>query len=144
MDIKELIFQTIQSAGIVASFIITIYTLRKNNRTIKASNSLLITQHHREIWTTIYQTDSLKRVFDKNADITKEPVTDEEFCFVNLIFLHMSSCLKLSNADACYKIQGMEKDIQDILSYPIPKYVWLNVYKFHDKVYADFVMRNIN
>lgn len=136
------IFQLIQSIGIIASFIVTIYTLRMNSKQTKSSNSLLVTQHHREIWTMIYQTNSLKRVFEKDIDLISEPITDEEFAFTNMIFLHMSACLKLTTSKACYKIEGMEEDIKDILSFPIPKQVWIEVYKFHDKQFIDFVTKN--
>lgn len=80
------IFQLIQNIGIIASFIVTIYTLRMNSKQTKASNSLLVTQHHREIWTMIYQTNSLKRVFEKDVDLISKPITDEEVAFTNMIF----------------------------------------------------------
>lgn len=139
-----MVFQIIQSAGIILSFILTIYTIKTNEKHLKASNSLLITQHHREIWSTIYGTDDLKRVFQKNVDLISQPVTEREFTFTNMIFLHMSGCLKLTNTKSSFPVEGMENDIKDIMSYPIPNYVWLQVYKFHDKEFIDFVARNIN
>lgn len=138
----DFIFQLIQSIGIIVSFLVTIYTLRINSKQTKATNSLLITQHHREIWTTIYQTETLKRVFDKQVDLITTPITDEELAFTNMIYLHMSACLKLSNTKSCYKIEGMEEDIKDILTFPIPKQIWIDVYKFHDKQFVDFVNRS--
>lgn len=144
MDKYELVFQIIQSTGIILSFLLTVYTLRINQKHLKASNSLLITQHHRELWSTIYETEDLKRVFQRNVNLIEEPVTEREFTFTNMIFLHMSGCLKLSKTKSCFAIEGMENDIKDILSYPIPNYVWLQVYRFHDKDFIDFVARNIN
>ena len=130
------IFNWIQSLGIIFSFIVTIASFKITQKQLKASNSLLITQHHRELWTTIYETDELKRVFNKNIDIVTNPVTEREFRFANMIFLHMSGCLKLSKTNSCFHIDGMENDIKDILSYPIPNYVWINAYRFHDKIFV--------
>lgn len=142
-DWFEFIFQLIQSLGIIITLVITIVNLLKNNKYLKSSNSLMITQNHGEIWINILNNDDLKRVFDKNADIVSTPVTEKEHYFTNMIFLHMSSCLKMCNSKSCFQIEGMKNDIKDILSYPIPNFVWTSVYKYHDKEFVDFVMHNI-
>ena len=102
----------------------------------------MVTQQHREIWTITYQTDTLNRIFDSKADIVIEPVSEQEFTFVNMIFLHMSSCFELSEAKVFDLPIGIKADLKDILSYPIPNYVWLNVYKFYDYDFVQFVMHN--
>jgi hypothetical protein len=50
--------------------------------------------------------------------------------------------MKTQTACAIYKVEGMERDIIDILSYPIPSKVWGEVYRFQDKMFAEFVFRH--
>jgi len=64
-----LIFHIIQSIGIIASFLITLHTIKTNNKQLKVHNKLMVTQQHRGIWTITYQTDTLNRIFDSKADI---------------------------------------------------------------------------
>ena len=45
-DWFEFIFQLIQSLGIIITLVITIVNLLKNNKYLKSSNSLMITQNH--------------------------------------------------------------------------------------------------
>jgi hypothetical protein len=63
--------------------------------------------------------------------------------FTNMIFLHMSAVLKAQKAGAIYQVDGMERDIKDIFKYPIPKAVWADVCRFHDKMFVEFVSNNI-
>lgn len=136
----DFIFQLIQSFGIISSFIITIYTLIKSNKQQKATNSLLITQYHREIWSLVYQTEELNRIFDAEANIFETPISEKERAFTNMIFLHMSACYTTMKTKACEPIEGLELDMKDILSYPIPKAVWMDVAKFHNKDFVEFVI----
>lgn len=135
---KTEITNIISNLALIITLLITLYSLIKNNQYLKASNYLLINQHHREIWNNIYQKNSLKRVFDYNVQRPFK-VSDEEFQFVNMIFLHMSGTYKLIKKRACYKVDGMDLDLMDIMSYPIPQKVWKEVSKFHDKDFIKYV-----
>jgi len=135
------IFALTQTLAIIVTLGITIFTVARNSKIIKTSNTLLINQHHREIWTATIITNKLKRVYNMDVNIAKKPVTDEEFMFVNMVFLHMSACLKLMREKACFPIEGIERDIKDIMRYPIFQYVWSDVWKFHDRHFVEFVLR---
>lgn len=134
-------FSLVQSIGIIATLLLTTTMLRRQMNQTRVSNSLLVTQHHREIWSLTFENDALKRVFDKEADIQATPITEQERMFVNLIFLHMSASFKAIQAQAIYPVDGMAEDLIDILSHPIPFQVWSDMKPYHDKIFVNFVNR---
>lgn len=135
-------FNVVQTIAIVTTLLVTLVTLLRQGNQLKVANSFLVTQHHREIWNLIFTSASLSRVFEQDVDLETEPITEREKMFVNMIFLHMSASLKAVQAGAIYPIDGMEADIQDILSHPIPYMVWQDVKTYHDKGLLDFVAKH--
>ena len=135
-------FAFVQSLSILFTLLITLATLLRQLKQTKVSNSLLVTQHHRELWTLALTTNSLSRVFEENPNLIECPITEQERIFVNLLFLHMSATLKATKANAIHPIDGMEKDVRDVLSFPIPRQVWKQVKDFHDKSFVCFADQN--
>ena len=132
-------FSLAQSVGIIATLILAILTLVRQMRQTRAANSLLVTQHHREIWALSIQNTNLFRVFDLKTDLERDPITEQERTFVYLILLHMSATLKATKAKVIFPVDGMRSDIEDILAHPIPATVWLEVKPFHDAAFVRFV-----
>lgn len=137
-------FDLLQSAGIVASMVFSAFAIREQTRQAKATNIFLITQHHRELWTSMLDHVDLQRIFDKAADTIATPVTERERTFTNMVFLHSAACLHAIDTGVLSPVHGMEADIRDILSYPVPREVWKQVGRFHDKEFASFVDRMLN
>lgn len=119
-----------------------VYSLREQTRQLKVGNALVITQHHRELWGYMLDHPDLQRVFDKTADIVAQPISERERMFVNMMFLHSSVCLKAAREKVIPPIEGIEADIRDILSYPLPKAVWKDVRPYHEKTFAAFVQQS--
>jgi hypothetical protein len=136
-------FSLAQSIGIIATLLLTLTMLRRQMHQTRVANALLVTQHHREIWTLSIQNPCLRRVFDPEADILTTPITEEERTFVYLILLHMSATLKAVQAQAIYPIEGMERDLIDVMSHPIPYSVWLEVRQYHDRAFVEFVSSHV-
>lgn len=127
-------FDVVQTIAILATLLVTLATIRHQADQTKVANSLLITQHHREIWIAFLQDPDLARVFTKPIDLNSNPVTDKERTFVNLIFLHMSATLKAMRAGASFPVEALDNDVRDILSFPIPQQVWNDVKAYHDQL----------
>ncbi len=132
-------FTLVQSIGIVATLLIAIATLRRQMHQTRVANSLLVTQHHRDIWKMSIENSKLNRTFTKKPDLFRKPITEAERTFVNLIFLHMCATLKAIEAKTIYPIDGMVADLVDIMSFPIPALVWREVAPYHDKIFAAYV-----
>lgn len=138
------IVDIIQTAAIVITLLITLFVFAKNIANLKVQSQFSVNQAHREIWGNLYSSDKVSRVFSKNPDLIQCPVTEEEKMFVNMIFLHMSACLRAIKLKNIYKIEGIKEDLADILSYKIPQIVWNEVERFHDKHFIKFVNRTMN
>ncbi|HXR03203.1 MAG TPA: hypothetical protein VN836_00670, partial [Verrucomicrobiae bacterium] len=54
-------------------------------KTRRIANLLTITANHREIWKEFLNNPKLQRVRNPAADTVKQPVTDAEQVFVNLV-----------------------------------------------------------
>ncbi len=134
-------FDAVQTLGIIASLLFALKSFRDQARQQKVSNALLITQHHREVWGYMLDHPELQRVFDREVDLGKTPVSEQERAFVNMIFLHCAVYLKVAKAGLMHPVEGVEADIKDILSYPVPRTVWKAVRPFHEKEFAAFVER---
>lgn len=133
-------FAAVQSVGIIASLLFTAYATFRNSQLTKVSNSLLITQHHREIWSLYLSHEKkLARVFSENPDLKWKPVTEAEKTFMILIFLHMSAAFKAQKNSSVHSIEGMDLDILEVLSLPIPKQIWTEVKGFQDRDFVDYV-----
>ena len=137
--IQERWFELVQTIVLLTTLIITIITLSKNTKQAKSNMLLQITAAHRDIWSNIYKSNKLKRVFTQNPNLEEKPITEEESMFVNMVFLHMSSCVRSIKNGSFFKLNGIKEDLLDILSYPIPRQVWEQNKKYHDKIFVNFV-----
>lgn len=132
-------FDIVQTLGIIATLSLTIYTIRRHSIQLRATNALLITQHHRELWSMYLNNEQLKRVLSDEVDLVQAPVTREERLFTNMLFLHIAACVRAVRQDVAIPAEGLVKDIQSIFARPIPHAVWNEVRSFHDTDLRDFV-----
>jgi hypothetical protein len=135
-------FVLLQSGSIVAGLVFTAVALRDDTRARRVGNLIAITQHHREIWTHLYSRPNLSRVLDSNVDLEKNPVTDEEELFVNLLILHLNSSYQAMKYGNFIKPEGLHQDIRLFFSLPIPSAVWEATKIFQDKDFVEFVETN--
>src|SRR5258708_5149420 len=84
-------FVLLQSLGIVGGLLFTAVSLRIDTKVRRVGNLISVTHEHRDIWTQLYQRPELWRVLEQNVDLRKEPLTNEEELFVNLLILHLVS-----------------------------------------------------
>jgi len=134
----------IQTLAIVMTLILSIVTNKYNIKQTKLNNRLTINSSHREIWTFyIDHFDELKRIFEKQPDINTKPITDNERFFVNMVLLHANVSLKANNAKTIYQIDGLKRDIQNFLSFAIPREVWKANFSVLDKDFIAFCHSNV-
>ena len=84
-------FNLFSVIGIIAGLWFTAFSLRSETKTRRVANLLTITANHREIWKEFLNNPKLARVRDGAADTVKQPVTDAERVFVNLVIQHINS-----------------------------------------------------
>ncbi|MBI5769812.1 MAG: hypothetical protein HZA93_18695 [Verrucomicrobia bacterium] len=132
-------FTALQSFAIVSGFVFTSITLRRDERTRRIGNLFKLTASHRELWSQFFVRPGLRRVMSKKADLSLEPVTEDESLFVRFLILHINSAhhaIKYGLMDAP---DGFDADLSDLFANPIPRAVWQSLRHFQDRDFIEFV-----
>jgi hypothetical protein len=132
-------FDLLQTVGIIGGLLFTGYTFRRDERARSIGNLIAIKQQHREIWAELYQRPALFRVLKPDVDLIGQPISNEEWLFVKLLVLHLDSVHRAAKAGMFVTLEGLQKDIKDFFSSPIPKSVWEKVKPFQDQEFVVFV-----
>jgi hypothetical protein len=137
--IHEHWFDLLQTVGIVGGLLFTSLAVWRDDRSRKISNLISINQQYREIWKELYERPELSRLLDKNADVVRTPVSDQESLFINLLILHLDSVFRATRAGMAVKFEGLQKDVAEFFKLPIPKAVWRQMKPFHNKDFVRFI-----
>ena len=105
----------------------------------RSSNLIEITKQHRELWTWIRSDPKSKRLFDAQADVENQKVTEDERWAVNLVILHLFANYRAAKA-GFYKLpERIGLDIRTFFSRPVPNAAWNSSKQFHDTAFVRFV-----
>ena len=132
-------FDPLQTLGIIGGLAFTAYTIAKDDKARKIANLLAIKQQHREIWRELYDRPKLLRVLKHDVDLGIEAITDEETLFVKFLFRHLDAVHRANQARMFVEIQGLDRDIQEFLTLPIPRAIWNRLKPFLDKEFIKFI-----
>jgi hypothetical protein len=132
-------FNLFSAIGISAGLWFTAFSLRSETTTRRVANLLTITANHREIWKEFLNNPKLARVRDAAADTAKQPVTDAERVFVNLVIQHINSVYYAMSDQLVVKYEGLRRDIAQFFSLPIPKSVWERMKVFQNDALVRFI-----
>jgi hypothetical protein len=113
-----------QTVGIVGSLLFAAYTTRKDEQARRIGNSIAISEQYRQIWKEVYQYPELSRVLIKEIDFEKEPISGREELFVTMLILHLSTVYRAMKNGEFVKLEGLQRDVKEFFSLPIPKEVW--------------------
>ena len=132
-------FNLFSAIGIIAGLWFTAFSLRSETKTRRVANLLTITANHREIWKEFLNNPKLARVRDAAADTAKQPVTDAERVFVNLVIQHINSVYYAMSDQLVVKYEGLRRDIAQFFSLPIPQAVWDRMKIFQNDALVRFI-----
>ena len=142
--IAEHWFDFIQTCGIIVGFLLTAYTLRKDEQARQVTNLVVANQQYREIWQQLYNKPGLFRVLKMDADLAVQPITDEEALFVRLLILHLHSVHRTMKVGMFVKLEGLQADVREFFSFPIPRAIWGRSKQLQDKNFVTFVEKCLN
>src|SRR5262245_46222019 len=129
-------FTGLQSLGIIAGFILTCVTLRRDERSRRAANLFQLTASHRELWAQWWTRPVLRRIFSDAADLARDPVTDEEDLFVTFLILHLQSAHHAIVLGMLDLPEGLGADIRNFFSHPIPRAIWQKIRPLQDRAFV--------
>ena len=132
-------FHVIETAGVIGSLLLAAYTTRKDERARRVSNSIAINEQYRKIWKEVYSRPELERVLDEKADVTFQSVSLHEQLFVNILIQHLGTVYRAMKEGEFVKLLGLQKDVNEFFSLPIPKAVWEKSKPFQDSDFVAFI-----
>ena len=137
--IAEHWFDFFQTIGIIASFLVAAYVTWKDERARRIGNSIAINAQYREIWQELFHYPKLARVFAQDVDVKKEPVSIEEETFVKMLISHLSTVFRAMKHGEFVTLEGLQKDVREFFTLPIPKTVWGKFKPLQDEGFAEFI-----
>jgi len=137
-------FDVLESIGIIASLLLVGFTTYRDERARRLGNLLAITDAHRAIWSELYRQPKLARVLDPKADLTRQPVTDEERLFVTFLIFHLNASFRAMQEGMLITPEALRRDIREFFSLPVPRAVWKSVCDKSDKAFVEFVGSALN
>jgi hypothetical protein len=132
-------FEVIETVSVIGGLLFTAHTIRKDEQARQISNMLAVNEQSVSIWSKLWERPQLSRVLKANADLDKQPVSEEEWVFVKTLLLHLDTVRRAMNAGLFVKIKGLQSDVRFFLSLPIPKTVWQKIKPFQDGDFVAFV-----
>ncbi|WP_340151454.1 DUF6082 family protein [uncultured Sneathiella sp.] len=136
-------FTFLQSAGIIASFLFTAYTVWQNRKDKRVSNYLDLTAHHRDIWKLVFENKELLEVLDTRLANKATSTTFEQRKFLTFLFLHLSCAYELQKISSVIKVEGLRSDIKDFFISPYVRDHWEENKRFYNDDFVSFVDKNI-
>jgi hypothetical protein len=120
-------FDAVQTGGIFGGLLFTAISLRDTHKAQKISNLFTLTQYHHDLYGQLFDRPELRRIFRQDVDLSRNPVTDDERLFLTLAILHVNLSLEAMRMNAIVPIEGMERDLAEMFSRPIPRAVWKEI-----------------
>lgn len=137
--IAENWFTLLSAAGIGGGLWYSALSSKAQTKTQQLTNLITMTQSHRELWRDFHGNPKLVRVLDVTADLSAHPVTPGEQDFVVTVIQHLSSVHRAILMGLTIKPEGMQRDVMEFFSLPIPNTVWGKVKFLQDADLVEFV-----
>jgi hypothetical protein len=132
-------FELLNAFGIVGGLLFTAHSLRSETKTRRVANLLALTEAHRNIWKEHFKNPDLVRVLAPAVDLSKEPITNEEEIFVNLVIQHLSVVYHTMRDELLMKPEGLRQDVASFFSLPIPEAIWNKLKTAQNDRFVEFV-----
>ncbi len=132
-------FDILSAVGIISSLAFTAASFREDTRSRRLNNLVRLTEQHRDIWEESQNNPKVARVRDPQADLYTKPVSAEEAQFVMLLAFHLHCWYRAILEREVSNLEGVEKDVRNFFSRPVPRHVWEERKSFFDRDFRRFV-----
>lgn len=131
----------IQTTGVVAGLLMSAAALRMDTRVRRTEVILRLTEAHRDIWERLVEQPSLARVLEPGVSPSDAPPSPSERRFVQLVILHLATVRQAVREGTYDASPGMDDDIREFLSLPIPRSVAESLVRFQPADFQDYLRR---
>ena len=132
-------FILVQSIGIIAGFVFTSVSLQIDAKVRRIQNLLTLTEHHRDIWTTLYDRPEIAGLLAQDQLTKHRTPTSNEELFVTLVVLHLNTVFQALKQRMFTKPAGLQRDVHWFFNLPIPHSVWNKLKVLQDDDFVQFV-----
>ncbi|MBW4889204.1 hypothetical protein KXQ82_05735 [Mucilaginibacter sp. HMF5004] len=137
--IKDILVPNITVDKIVAliAILFAIRTFISNNKIAKLNFECQLAASHRDIWSRIFQNESLHNISDPLAnptEITKEQRRYIIFIIINTRLAYLAGKSKIQEFS-----KQAQKDTGAFFNLPLPNHVWQNVKEFYEEDFNQFI-----
>jgi hypothetical protein len=123
-------FILMQTLGVFGGLVFTGISLRQTMRAERVKFHFDLSENHANIWREIFDNPNLTRLLAPGVDLDLDPITRHEEVFVRLLIQHLGCSLEAWSEGLIEKPVGVETDINEFFSLPIPKLAWKSFRKF--------------
>lgn len=113
--------------------------MRKDERARKIGNLIAVKQQYREIWEKLYDHPKFFRILKSEVDLKRQPITEEERLLVKFIIFNLDTIYRSMKSGVFVHLEGLQKDVREFYSLPIPKAVWEKIKPYQDAEFVRFV-----
>lgn len=124
---------------VTLGLLLTAYTIRKDERARRISNTLIIYERFDQLWGKIFSNTDLERILKEDVDLQKQPVSAQESVWVKMMLLHLDVVRRASREGMFIKLEKLKFDVRQFMSRPIAKAVWERLKPFQDNEFIVFV-----
>jgi hypothetical protein len=132
-------FNVFQTVGIVGGLILAAAAAVREARAREIQNLLTISDQHREVWSELLMSPELKRILQRDADISAEPPTSREEASVNLVIVQYLKAWRIARMGGLLTLKELAVDISGFFSFPLPLAVWEKTTRFRNRRFVRFV-----
>lgn len=133
--------QMIESGGIMVGLLFTGLALRADVRSRHADILMRLTESHRSLWMYHDEHPELRRIFDREADLKTQPMTDREARFIQYFINHVVVTFRTQKLGIYVSPDKLDMDLQDFFSWPVPRAAWQQLQRFQDRDFAAYITR---
>jgi hypothetical protein len=139
----EALANMLAPVGIIAGLFFSGISLRDSNRTRKLENQIRLADGYRDIWTALLKDEKLNRIRQSSVDLAKAPITPSEDRLVRFIFQNIFLAFEARRSGQLGEIGDLEKDVENFLTYTIPRAVWKEIARFQPEAFRRFVEKRL-
>jgi hypothetical protein len=122
--------------------LLTRATIKQQAADQKGQSVFTLAQQHYALWSEAQQRDDLKRIFQRNADLSQPPTLAEEE-YLNLIIAHYLVGWESAKTKNFPTLETLSKDAGDFFSRPLPRAIWEKTKETRDPRFVRFVERAV-
>ena len=134
-------FGLIQSIGILGSLLLAGAAFRREARARRVSDTLLLNEQHRELWTELHRRPDLGRIMQDEVNFVAEPMSLAEREFLNLVIEHYRTGFLLAHEGIGNRLEVIQRDAEVFFKKPLPSRYWKETEQERDPEFVEFINR---